>query len=238
MSDLLLDARAFAIAHPLFAATATVAVYAVAAALWRGAGQPALLHPVLVASAAVGLALVATGQPHAAYFASTAALHHALGALVILLAVPLAREAHRIRATGARLLPALALGAAVGVATALAPAYAADAPETLLAALAPKSATTAVAVGISERLGGATAVTAVVVIATGLVGGAAGPSILRAAGVTDHRAVGFALGVASHAIGTARAVQISGTAAAFASIGMILDAALTIALAPLALAIL
>jgi putative effector of murein hydrolase len=64
-----------------------------------------------------------------------------------------------------------------------------------------------------------------------------GPSLLSAIGVRDHRAVGFAIGIAAHAIGTARAFQISETAGAFATLGMILNAILTVALAPLALSL-
>ena len=65
-----------------------------------------------------------------------------------------------------------------------------------------------------------------------------GPSLLAAVGVRDERAMGFAMGVASHAIGTARAFQISETAGAFGTLGMILNAVLTVALAPLALMLL
>jgi putative effector of murein hydrolase len=57
-------------------------------------------------------------------------------------------------------------------------------------------------------------------------------------GVQDHRAQGFALGVASHAIGTARSFQISDTAGAFAGLGMILNGLLTMALAPIVLTLL
>jgi putative effector of murein hydrolase len=89
---------------------------------------------------------------------------------------------------------------------------------------------------VSERLGGIAGLTAVIVISTGMFGGAFGPLILELGGVRDDRAKGFALGVASHAIGTARAFQISETAGAFASVGMILNALLTMALAPVAFA--
>jgi putative effector of murein hydrolase len=56
-------------------------------------------------------------------------------------------------------------------------------------------------------------------------------------GIEDDRAKGFALGVASHAIGTARAFQISEVAGAFASLGMILNALLTIVLVPMVFAV-
>jgi hypothetical protein len=63
--------------------------------------------------------------------------------------------------------------------------------------------TAAVAVGIADRLGGLPGLTAVVVITTGIVGAAFGPGLRRSAGVHDERAVGRALGLASHGIGTA-----------------------------------
>ncbi len=74
-------------------------------------------------------------------------------------------------------------------------------------------------------------------VLTGLCGAVIGPSILAAVGVRDERAA-LRDGVASHAIGTARAFQISETAGAFASVGMILNAVLTVALAPLAMRLL
>ena len=69
----------------------------------------------------------------------------------------------------------------------------------------------------------------------GVFGAIFGPTILVVTGVEDDRAKGFALGVASHAIGTARAFQISEVAGTFASLGMILNALLTVMLAPIAL---
>ncbi|MFD1196492.1 LrgB family protein, partial [Seohaeicola saemankumensis] len=63
-----------------------------------------------------------------------------------------------------------------------------------------------------------------------------GPFLLEAGGVRDERAKGFALGMGASAIGTARAFQMSDTAGAFASVGMILNAIMTMLLVPLFLA--
>lgn len=106
----------------------------------------------------------------------------------------------------------------------------------LLSTLAPQSATAAVAVPISEQLGGIPGLTAVIAVSTGVFGASVGPFILQVSGVQDDRAKGFALGLTSHGIGAARAFQISETAGAFASLGMMLNALLTILLVPLLLA--
>lgn len=232
MTDPFAHTVALALDNPVFGVSLTVAAYAVALEVHRRLGGIALLHPVIVAAALVGLLLVATDTDYDRYFAQAYPLHVALGAFVVLLAVPLWRHAELIRTSGGPLALALLAGAAVALATALAWPLVSGASRDLLATLAPKSATTAVALQISETMGGVPGVTALLVIATGVFGAAFGPPILTALRVTDERAVGFALGVASHAVGTARAFQISSACGAFATIGMILHACLMAALAP------
>lgn len=228
---------AFLSAHPFAGIATTLGVYAAVCWLWRRLGEPALLHPILTAAALLGGGLVLGDIDYDDYFATVAALHHALAAVVVLLAVPLYRRLRMIRLVGLPLGMALVVGCLVAIVTALATPVMTAADPSIVATLAPKSVTTAVAVEISAALGGLTGITVLVVVATGIMGAAFGPWVLRLAGVDDHRAIGLALGVASHAIGTARAFQISETAGAFASIGMILNALLTMAVLPLVLAV-
>jgi len=228
----------FVLNHPLFGLGLTVSAYLVAAALWDRLGRPAIFHPVLVATLLVIAALVVSGLPYAVFYTQAALLDEALGGVIVLLAVPLCRQAQLIRDAGTPLAVALVVGSVVAIGTALALPLAAGADPALLATLAPKSTTAAVAVEIAQAQGGAIGMTAVIVISTGIFGAVFGPAILAASGVRDPRAVGFALGLASHAIGTARAFQISDVTGSFASLGMILNAILTIALVPLVLSLL
>lgn len=226
------------VVHPLFGLALTVGVYAVATAVYERLGRPSMLHPVLTSVAVIAAVLVVTGLSYPIYFAQASPLHNALSVFVVLLAVPLARRLPLIRAARMPIFIALVIGSVVAVATALAPPVGLGMDESIIASLAPKSATAAVAVGISEQLGGVVGLAAMVAVLTGLFGAMVGPAMLAAAGIRDERAVGFAIGVAAHAIGTARAFQISETAGAFASLGMILNAVLTVALAPLAIQLL
>lgn len=105
-----------------------------------------------------------------------------------------------------------------------------------MASLAPKSATAPVAIGISETLGGSPTLTAVLVILTGIIGAVVATPLLNLLGLRDWRARGFAVGVAAHGIGTARALQVNPSAGAFAGLGMGLNAVLTAFLAPVVLA--
>ena len=228
----------FVINHPLFGLGLTVSAYLAAAALWDRFGRLAIFHPVLVATLLVIAALVVSGLPYDVFYTQAALLDEALGGVIVLLAVPLCRQAQLIRDAGTPLAVALVVGSVVAIGTALALPLAAGADPALLATLAPKSTTAAVAVDIAQAQGGAIGMTAVIVISTGIFGAVFGPAILAASGVRDPRAVGFALGLASHAIGTARAFQISDVTGSFASLGMILNAILTIALVPLVLSLL
>lgn len=223
--------------NPLFGIAATLAAYCVAVSLWQRSGNHALLHPVLMATIMVSCMLLATGMPYDEYFAQAWPLNEALSLVIVLLAVPLYRQFALIRQCSLSIVPSLLIGSATALIVALALPVWSDAGTEIVATLAPKSATAAVAAEISSSLGGTVGLTAVVVISTGITGAVFGPLVLKLSGVEDERAMGFALGVASHAIGTARAFQISEVSGAFASLGMILNALLTVIFAPLAVAL-
>jgi putative effector of murein hydrolase len=104
--------------------------------------------------------------------------------------------------------------------------------------LAPKSVTAGIAMGISESLGGDPSLTAVAVILTGIMGAMIVTPLMNSIGIKDFRARGFAVGLASHGIGTARAFQVSSIAGVFAGIAMSLNALVTALIVPVAATIL
>jgi predicted murein hydrolase (TIGR00659 family) len=217
---------------PLLWLTLTVAAYVVADALQRRLGRHAAANPVLVAVAILLTVLAASGTPYEDYFAGAQFVHFLLGPATVALAVPLHRELGRVRARALPLGAALLAGSAVAVVTAVGVAAAMGAPRDALVSLAPKSVTVAVAMGIAEQLGGLPSLTAALVILTGILGAVVGPAVLRLVRVRDEAAAGFAMGVASHGIGTARAFQLGERAGAFSGLGMGLNALVTALLLP------
>lgn len=109
---------------------------------------------------------------------------------------------------------------------------------TLIASLAPKSVTTPIAMGISEKIGGLPAVTAVLVILTGVIGAVIVTPVMNMAGIRDWAARGFAAGVSAHGIGTARAFLVNPVAGTFAGIGMGMNGIVTAIILAAALALL
>jgi putative effector of murein hydrolase len=102
-------------------------------------------------------------------------------------------------------------------------------------ALAPKSATAAIAMGIAEKMGGDPALTAVLTILTGITGAIIVTPLMNALRLRNYAARGFAAGLTSHGIGTARAFQVDPLAGTFAGIALGLNGLLTALLVPLLL---
>jgi predicted murein hydrolase (TIGR00659 family) len=225
-------------ASPLLWLTLTVAAYALADAVHRRVGRHAAAHPVPIAVAILLAVVLASGTPYETYFEGAQFVHFLLGPATVALAVPLHRELRRARALAVPLTVALVAGSTVAVVSAVGVARLLGGSRATLVSLAPKSVTAAVAMGIAEQVGGLPSLTATLVILTGIAGAILGPWVLRRVGVRDETAAGFAMGVASHGIGTARAFQMGERAGAFSGLAMGLNALFTALLLPVLLKLL
>lgn len=224
--------------QPLTWLTVTVAAYALADRLARAARRHPAANPVVIAAALVIAALALSDTPFAQYFDGAQFVHFLLGPATVALAIPLVENWTTVRRAALPILAALVAGSVVAVVSALALGFAFGLPDDVLVSLAPKSVTTPIAMGIAQTLGGIASLTAVLVITTGIVGAMTVTPLMNALKVKDMAARGFAVGVAAHGIGTARAFQVDPIAGTFAGIGMALNGALTALIVPLAIALL
>ena len=220
-------------ATPLLWLTVTALAWIAADALAQASGRHPLVNPLMLTVAAVAALLLVTGTPYGTYFAGAQFVHFLLGPATVAIAVPLFRNWPLVVRHALPMLAALLAGGLTAIASALAVAAAMGVPHDVLVALAPKSVTAGIAMGISEGLGGAPALTAVLVIATGLIGAVMVTPLMNALGIRDYAARGFAVGLASHGIGTARAFSVDPVAGTFAGIAMGLNALLSAVLVPL-----
>ena len=219
--------------QPLLWLTITVGIFWACQQLYRYAGEFPLLNPVLVSVTAIVILLLATGTPYDEYFDGAQFISFLLGPATVALAVPLADEAATLKRLWLPIAVALTIGSATAIGSALAIGMALGVSGEMLLSMLPKSVTTPIAMGVSDQIGGSPSLTAVFVILTGIVGAAVGIPLLKALGLRDPVAKGFALGVASHGIGTARAFEHSRRAGAFSGLAMGLNGALTALLIPI-----
>ena len=220
-------------ASPLLGLTITLLAYQAAFWLFKRSGMHPLANPVLIAVTILVSLLMLTGTSYQTYFDGAQFVHFLLGPATVALAIPLYMQFKRVKSM---LLPVV-MGLLAGSLTAafsaigIAKLFGASLPTQL--SLAPKSVTTPIAMGIAERIGGIPSLTAVLVIATGILGAVGARYVFNAMRIQDQAIRGFAIGVASHGIGTARAFQVSEQTGAFAALAMGLNGALTALLLPM-----
>ena len=238
MTEELREIWVYLAASPLLGLTLTLLAYLVGQFLYRLSGQNALCNPVALAVLLLIGILLVTATPYPTYFEGAQFVHFLLGPATVALGVPLYLHAGRIRKLLLPLLLALLAGSLTAIMSAMVIAWLLGGSWETLVSLAPKSVTTPVAMGITEKIGGLPSLTAVLVILTGITGAVSGSSLLHWLKLRDPSVQGFALGIAAHGIGTARAFQLSEQSGAFAGIAIGLNALLTSVLVPVLVSLL
>jgi predicted murein hydrolase (TIGR00659 family) len=222
-------------ATPLLGLTMTLFAYLIAQGIYARAGFNPLANPVLIAVALVVAVLSVTHTPYQTYFQGAQFVHFLLGPATVALALPLYRQLPKLRRAAVPLAGGLIAGSLTAIISATVVAIMFGVPRVTVISLAPKSATTPIAMAIAERLGGLPSLTAVLVICTGVFGAVSARTILNVLRIEEPDVRGFALGVASHGIGTARAFQVSDEMGAFAGLGMGLNGLFTAFVVPVLL---
>jgi predicted murein hydrolase (TIGR00659 family) len=214
----------------------TLAVYLVSRWLYQRT-RLAALNPALVSIAALVALLVLTRTPYPTYMRGGRLFAFWLGPAVVALGVPLAMQLDTVRRNAVAIALGLGVGAVVGVGVAVGVAALAGATPVVVRSLAPRAATTPIAVAVAARLGGIPALSAVVSIVSGAIGGFMGVPLLRVLGVRSRLATGLALGAAAHGLGTARAATEGDVEGAAAGMAMGVVGVLTALLAPIVLSL-
>ncbi|MBL8477318.1 MAG: LrgB family protein [Methyloversatilis sp.] len=217
---------------PLLGLTLTLLAYQLAYAVYVKLGSHPLANPVAIAVALIVAILTFTGTPYAVYFEGAQFVHFLLGPATVALAVPLYAQWPRLKKLFGASMLALVTGSVVSVVSVWLIAEAFGASDQVLRSLAPKSVTSPIGMGISEKIGGLPSLTAVLIMLTGIVGAVIGPALLKTTGTQDDAIRGFAIGMSAHGIGTARAFQISETAGAFSALAMGLNGVITSIVVP------
>jgi predicted murein hydrolase (TIGR00659 family) len=226
------EAWTWLIGSPLLGVTLTVGAYWAARSLWDRTGRHPSLNPVLVAIVLVSGVLLLLGVDYDQYMTGGRYLTFLLGPATVALALPLHDEARLMRQAAMPVLLGITVGAAVSIVVAYVVTRELGGDETLALSMAPKSATTPVSIALSESFGGLPALTAVFTIVAGVLGAVTGPALLSLLRFRDVRVRGLAIGVASHGVGTSRALTDHRTEGAFAALAMALSALATALLMP------
>jgi putative effector of murein hydrolase len=214
-------------ASPLLWLFLTLGAYLGARRLQRACGGAVWLNPVLISIVLVGAVVVATGTPYATYFRGAQFIHFLLGPATVALGVPLARNLHHVRRSLAGVIVALAAGSAVSLVSGLWLVRLLGGSREVGMSMAPKAATTPIAMAVAAQIGGIPSLTAALAICGGIVAAIVGQKLLARMRIEDWRAHGLAAGVAGSGIAAAQVAALDGLGAAFGALGVALNGLMT-----------
>ena len=222
----------FLASSPLLWLTVTLLVYLAALWLYGRSGGHSLVNPILLSVAGLVGVLHLTGTPYPVYFDGAKFVHFLIGPATVALAVPLYAQIGRLKRMWLPIGVALLVGSTVAIASAVAIARVFGASSETMLSLAPKSATLPIAMSVAEQIGGVPALAAMAVAVTGIGGAIMARPLLNLLRIEDPAVRGFSVGIAAHAAGTARALQVGTVNGAFAALALALNGVATAQLMP------
>ncbi|MBC3251986.1 CidB/LrgB family autolysis modulator [Serratia fonticola] len=209
----------------------TLVVFYAARKLAQKLNMP-LLNPLLVSMAVIIPLLLLTGIPYERYFQGSKILNDLLQPAVVALAFPLYEQIHQIRARWKSIITVCFIGSMTAMISGGAIALLMGAKPEIAASILPKSVTTPIAMAVAESIGGIPAISAVCVIFVGILGAVFGHSLLSLLRINTNSSRGLAMGTASHALGTARCVEMDYQQGAFSSLALVICGIITSLTAP------
>lgn len=218
--------------NPLFGIVLSIWAYLIGMLIFRRFPHP-ITTPLLVATVIVISFLLMTGISYKDYYVGGSLLNQLIGPSTVALGIPLYKSFHLMKHHVRSILVSSTLAVVVNTIFTALIAKAFGMKYFLAISLFPKSVTTAMAVGITEKMQGITTITLVVVVATGLLTSVLGPTILKLLKIKDPVAIGLALGGTGHAVGTGTAFKYGHVAGAMAGLAIGITGILYVFISPI-----
>lgn len=164
-------------------------------------------NPVLVAMAIIIPFLYFADIPYKTYMIGGSMIHAFLGPITVILAVPLYQNRLNLKKYYRSILAGVLVGSGVAVLSVLLLAYFMGLGDEITKSILGRSVTTPIGIAIAEMQGGSASLAILSVMITGMTSLAVAPFLFRILKIKHPVAIGVALGTASHAIGTTRAME-------------------------------
>lgn len=188
----------------------------------------AVLNPLLLGVIIVIGVNAILGIGYEAYNGGAQYLSYLLTPTTVCLAVPMYEQLTLLKENWKAVVSGLLAGAVSSMASVWALSVLFRLDHTMYVTLLPKSITTAIGMGLSEKLGGYVSITVAVIIITGILGNIIAESVCKVCKITEPVARGIAIGTASHAIGTTKALELGQIEGAMSSLSIVISGILTV----------
>lgn len=188
----------------------------------------AIFNPLLMAIIFTMIFLLVSQMPYDVYYEGAKYISYLLTPATVSLAIPLYEQFEPLKKNVRAILVGIVTGVLTSMVSVLLLAMIFHFDHQEYVTFLPKSITTAIGMGVSEELGGYVAITVAVIIITGIIGNMIAESVCRMFHITEPVAKGIAIGSASHAVGTTKAMEMGEVEGAMSSLSIVLSGLLTV----------
>lgn len=195
--------------------------------------KSAIVNPLLIAVLLIIFFLLVTKTEYSSYYEGAKYISWFLTPATICLAVPLYEQVEPLRKNATAIICGILSGVITSLVSVLIFSMLFGLSHKEYVTFLPKSITTAIGMAVSEELGGYSPITVAVIILTGITGNLICVPLLNVLKINDPVAKGVAIGTSSHAIGTAKAMEIGDVTGAMSSLSIVVAGVLTVIIAPL-----
>ena len=182
-----------------------------------------LFNPLLIM-----VVLIVGKVDYESYNAGAKYLSWLLTPATVCLAIPLYEQIQLLKSNFAAIVSGIAAGVVTSLLTVLVLSAIMGLTHEQYVTMLPKSITTAIGMGVSEELGGYVTITVAVIVVTGVIGNILAEFICKIFRITDPIAKGVAIGTSSHAVGTAKAIEMGEIEGAMSSLSIAVAGILTV----------
>lgn len=217
---------------PLFGIAISLLTFQIGSMLYRRTGS-VFLNPLVLSMLMIIAFLVNFHISFDDYNKGGRFISFFLGPATVILAVPLYKKIHLLKANILPILTGITIGSVTGIVSIIGMCRIFGLDELVSVSMIPKSITTPIGIELSNQLGGLPSITVAGIVFTGISGVLLGPMICRLFRIQDKVAVGIAIGTSSHALGTTKAVELGETEGAMSGLAIGIAGLITIFLAPL-----
>ena len=188
----------------------------------------AVFNPLLISVILVIVFLKISGVSYEVYNTGAQYISYLLTPATVCLAIPLYEQITLLKKNYKAIVLGIAAGVITSLCSVLVMALIFELNHSYYVTLLPKSITTAIAMGVSEELGGYVTLTVAVIIVTGILGNMIGEIVCRVFRIREPIAKGVALGTSAHAIGTARAMEMGDVEGAISGLSIAVAGLMTV----------
>ena len=220
------------ISTPYFGTTLTLLVF-VFAVLVNKKWPSVFTTPLLTSTAIIVAILTLMNIPYTEYNNGAQYITYFLTPVTVCFAVPMYKNLDVLKKYAAPIMLAILVGSLASVFSVIVISIILGLGDIIAKSLAAISTTTAIAIGITQELGGNTGLTTSVVIITGILGASVSDILCRKMGWQSPISCGIAIGTSAHSAGTIKAMEMGKLTGAMSSLAIVISGVMTAFIAPI-----